>query len=473
MARIAFLQHIWYETMGPMYLSAAAKSRGHECDMFIGTKDRILKEVMRYRPHIACFSVMTAQFPWALSAAEDIKKMDRNIVIAFGGAHPTFFPEIIEKDPVDIVCVGEGEFALSELADAIDAKADITGIRNLHVKQGGNIHKNEVRNFITDIDTLPNPDRELYYKYAFLAKSPEKSFMCGRGCPYNCAFCFNHLYMRLYQDKGPFVRHRKVDSVIGELREVKDRYGMELVYFQDDTWVLNKKWLYEFLPRYKQEIGLPFIAYVRANMVDEELVSKMKDAGCRVVDMGVETGDEGRRNEILKKGVAERDLYASAKLFKKYKLNFRTTNMLALPGETIEDAFKTLDVNIELKPNFSWCSIFQPFPKLELTQMALRQGYISDKDISKIGPSYKESLLNMPDIKSIVNLQKFFILTVKFPVLRPLVKVLIRFPNNALYGLVGFLSYAFMYYGYTGTGFVRLFKEALKMFTEKSYEHVS
>jgi radical SAM superfamily enzyme YgiQ (UPF0313 family) len=261
--------------------------------------------------------------------------------------------------------------------------------------------------------------------------------------------------------------------VIEELRGVKDEYGLELVYFQDDTWVLNKKWLYEFLPRYKKEVGLPFIAYVRANMVDDELAFKLKDAGCRVVDMGVETGDETRRNAILRKGITDNDLVTAARLFRKYKLRFRTTNMLGLPGETLNDAFKTLEVNITLKPDFSWCSIFQPFPKLELTEVALKGGYVSDRDISKIGGSYKESLLKMSDIERMVNLQKFFILTVKYPLLRPMVKLLIRFPRNILYNLIGFLSYAVMYYRYTGTSFIRLLREAVRMFAERSYEHVS
>ncbi|MDD5421806.1 MAG: radical SAM protein [Candidatus Omnitrophica bacterium] len=446
MARIAFLQHIWYETMGPMYLSASVKARGHECEMFIGREDRILDEITRYRPDIACFSVMTAQFPWAIALAEKIKRSNSDIVVAFGGAHPTFFPEMIEEKSVDVICVGEGELALSELADALDAGKDITAIKNLHVKPGGRVYKNEVRDFVSDIDTLPPPDRALYYKYPFLAKSPEKSFMCGRGCPYNCTFCFNHIYMRLYKDKGPFVRYRKVESVIRELIDVKSKYGLELVYFQDDTWVLNKKWLYEFLPRYKKEVRLPFIAYVRGNMVDDELAFKLKDAGCRVVDMGVETGDEARRNAILKKGITDFDLENAARLFRKHKLMFRTTNMLGLPGETIDQALRTLDVNIKLRPNFSWCSIFQPFPKLELTDMAIAEGYIPKDGSLKIGGSYKTSLLNMPDIKRIVNLQKFFIITVKYPSLSPLVKILIRFPNNALYDVIGFLCYAFMYY---------------------------
>ncbi len=473
MAKLAFLQHIWYETMGPMYLSASVKSRGHACDVFIGREDRIVREALAARPDIICFSAMTAQFPWALGVAREIKRARRDVLVAFGGAHATFFPDIIEEDAIDIICVGEGELSLSELADRVDSKGDVTTIKNLWAKRGGRVYKNDVRDLVADLDSLPLPDRSLYYKYGFLARSPEKSFMSGRGCPYRCTFCFNHLTMQLYKGKGSFVRHRKVENVIDEIKEVKRRYGLELVYFQDDTWVLNKKWLYEFLPKYKKEIDLPFIAYVRADMVDGELVSALKDAGCRVVDMGVETGDEVRRNEILKKKISDEQLTRAARLFRKHRLNFRTTNMLGLPGETLSDAYKTLEVNMRLKPTFSWCSIFQPFPRLELTERALQEGFVSKDDLARIGGSYKASLLAMPDIEKIVNLQKFFIFTVKFPFFLPLVRVLIRFPRNIAFDTFGFLSYACMYYRYTKTSFVRLLREAVKMFFERSYEHVS
>ncbi|MDD5423184.1 MAG: radical SAM protein, partial [Candidatus Omnitrophica bacterium] len=339
MAKIAFLQHIWYETIGPMYLSASVKARGHECDMFIGRDDIILKEALAYDPDIVCFSAMTAQFGWALNMAKKVKALSPDIIVAFGGAHATFFPEIIEEAAIDIVCVGEGEGALAELADSVDKRLDSTKIANLWVKKGKTIHKNSPRDLVADLDSLPSPDRALYYKYGFMANSPEKYFMSGRGCPYNCSFCFNHIYMDLYRGKGPFVRHRKVDNVINEIRQVKERYKLELVYFLDDTWVLNKRWLHEFLPVYRREIGLPFIAYVRADIVDEALVAGLKEAGCRAVDMGVETGDECRRNIILKKKVTDAELKNASRLLRKHKLKFRTTNMLALPGETLEDAF--------------------------------------------------------------------------------------------------------------------------------------
>jgi len=473
MAKIAFLQHIWYETIGPMYLSACVKARGHACDVFIGRDSQIIKGVVGYMPDIICFSVMTAQFPWALNMARTVKKRLPNVIVAFGGAHATFFPEIIEEDGIDVICIGEGEGALADLADNIALGKNITGIKNLHVKKDGKIFKNEIRDFVRDLDTLPLPDRSLYYKYKFLASSPEKSFMSGRGCPYDCTFCFNHIYMQLYKGKGPFIRQRRVEHVVREIKDVQSRYGLKLVFFQDDTWVLNKGWLYEFLPRYKKEIGLPFIAYVRADIVDEELVRKLKDANCQVVDMGMETGDETRRNELLKKKISDDELRNAAGLMRKHKLNFRVTNMVGLPGETLEDALTTLSMNIELKPTFSWCAIFQPFPKLELTNKALEKGFIKTDTISGIKGSYNKSLLRMDGIDQIINLQKLFILTVRFPFLLPVVKRLIKCPNNPIFNMIGFLSYAFMYYRYTRTSIIRLSQEAMKMFLEGSYEHVS
>lgn len=473
MARVAFLQHIWYEVLGPMCLSACLKEKGHRCEMFIGSADKIIKEAFAYEPDIICFSALTAQFPWALDAARRVKKAKPSLPVVFGGIHATFFPEVIEEGAIDAVCVGEGEEAIVEIADRIDAKRDFAGIANLHVKHGEVVLRNAVRELTRDLDSLPPPDRSLYYRYKFIADNPEKPFMSGRGCPYHCTFCFNHLYMKLYAGKGPIVRQRKIENVINEIKAVKSRYLLKLVFFQDDTFVLSKKWVYEFLPRYKKEIGVPFIAYVRAPLVDEELVRRLKDHGCSVVAMGVETGNEQRRNIQLKKNVTDSQLKDAARIMHKYGLRFKTSNMLGLPGETFENALETLRLNIELKPTMTWCSLFQPYPKLELTEFAINRGYMSKEDISRIGGSFDKSILRMRDIKKIKNLHRFFIFTVRFPCFVPIVKVLSALPNNKLFDAFGVFSHAFMYFRYTRTSFLRLLRETFKMIIEGSYKHVT
>jgi len=256
--------------------------------------------------------------------------------IIFGGPHPTFFPEIIDNPSVDIICIGEGELAITELADRLDAKEDFYDIENLWVKDtDGEIIKNPVRPLIQDLDGLRFPDRNIYYgKYPFLNRS-QKPFFAGRGCPFNCAFCFNYVLKDIYKDKGNFIRLRSPKNLIDEIISVKDTFGLKTVYLQDDTILFNREWLIEFLSIYRKEVGLPFVCLVRADLMDKEIARELKRSNCYSVFFGVETGDEKMRKRLLKKDIDNAQIIETARILKKYKIKFRTYNMLGLPGEEL------------------------------------------------------------------------------------------------------------------------------------------
>ena len=107
-----------------------------------------------------------------------------------------------------------------------------------------------------DLDSLPFPDRALVYERdPIAARSKIKHFLTGRGCPYNCTYCFNHALSEIYRGKGQRFRQRSVDNVIEEVRWVRDHYPLEFVVFVDDTFVLSHEWLAEFAEKYPRQIG--------------------------------------------------------------------------------------------------------------------------------------------------------------------------------------------------------------------------
>jgi anaerobic magnesium-protoporphyrin IX monomethyl ester cyclase len=242
MARIAFIQNLAYEYLGTMYLSAVLKAAGHHADVFIleKTEDELVQQVLGYQPDIAAFSVTTGIHLWATEFAERLKSV-RNVPTIFGGPHPTYFPELIHHPAVDMICRGEGEEAIVELADAIDRKEPFAEIKNLWVKCGDQIVKNDLRRLVSDLDALPHPDRSLYRdKYAYLNKSVG-TFMAGRGCPHRCSFCFNHAAQKMYAGLGRYLRLRKPEKVVEEIVETASTYKLRTIYVQDDTILLNKK----------------------------------------------------------------------------------------------------------------------------------------------------------------------------------------------------------------------------------------
>jgi len=255
--KIYFLQEYIYEYFGPMCLSAILKKHGHQIELIVPDEEKGWFNKIKDADLLA-FSCMTSSHKWALKTAQEIKNK-LNIPIIFGGVHPTVFKKIINEAPVDYIGIGESDYALLELVNRMEKREDTTNIQGIWTKKDGLIFKNEIEPLEENLDELPFPDRELYYnKYKFLRDMPTKRFLTSRGCPYQCTFCFNHVYLQIYRGKGRWVRKRSVNNLIKEIKEVKIKYGIKTVRFSDDTFAMNKQWLKEFLIKYKKEINLPF-----------------------------------------------------------------------------------------------------------------------------------------------------------------------------------------------------------------------
>jgi anaerobic magnesium-protoporphyrin IX monomethyl ester cyclase len=241
MARIAFVQNLAYEYLGTTLLATLLRQAGHLAEVFIleRTEDDLLRQIMSFKPDMAAFSVTTGIHEWALGFATRLKAAHK-VRCVFGGPHPTFFPEVILHESVDIICRGEGEHAVVELAEKFDAKKPLHDIASLWVKVGGQVVRNPLRHLIHDLDSLPNPDRSVYRsKYPYLAKSTG-TFMAGRGCPYRCSFCFNHAAQRMYKGLGSWVRFRSTQRVVEEIVDSCRKHSLRTVYMQDDTLLLSK-----------------------------------------------------------------------------------------------------------------------------------------------------------------------------------------------------------------------------------------
>ncbi|MFQ5886007.1 MAG: B12-binding domain-containing radical SAM protein, partial [Anaerolineae bacterium] len=287
--------------------------------------------------------------------------------------------------------------------------------------------------------SLPLSDRDLVYsKDAISRHSKIKHFISGRGCPYNCTYCFNHAFSKIYKGKGKRFRQRSVDNVIEELRQVKESYPLEFVIFVDDTFVLSKGWLEEFAEEYPKKIGLPFFCNTRANLVTEEQVRLLKKAGAFCVGMGIEAGNDRIRNELLKRNMSREQILNACRLLHEGGLNFTTTNMLALPTSNLEDDFETVQLNIECRPVYAHAFLFQPYPKTELGEFTRDEGWMAGTldDMSDI--MWDKSVLNFEENekRQMENLQRFFAIAVEWPRLLPLIRFLIKLPKNRLFWLI-------------------------------------
>jgi len=431
------------EPHGILLLSALLKKHGHRVSLVVSTREDPVQAALRLQPDIVAYSVYTGTQRYYLDVNRRIKTQ-LDVLSLFGGPHATFFPEMIEQEGVDGVCIGEGEYATLELVDALQAGAPYTHIRNWWFKVDGEIIRNPPRPLLTsaELDQLPFADRQLLYD----AHPPSRQnhirpFITGRGCPYNCSFCFNEAYSQLYREAGHRVvpRRRSVSNVLREIRQVADRYPLAFITFMDDTFILHPQWLQEFEQRYPAEIGIPFWCQVRANLVTDETIALLRRAGCVSVSFGVEAGNDRLRNQILNRNMSREEIKRAARILRRHGIAFSTNNMLGLPTGGLQEDLETLELNIECQPDYANVFLYQPYPKTKLGEMALAQGHMRGSFDDLSGSVTQGTVIRFQDEREgrrIENLQKLFAITVEFPRLLPLVKRLVNRPPNPIFWLI-------------------------------------
>lgn len=438
-----------YPFLGPMSLSAFLQRAGHACEARVAENYRAFGPWLeREQPHLIGLSVMTGHHQWAASASRFAKARCPSACVVWGGPHPTFLPESVGLAGVDVVVRGEGEHAFLELAEAVASGAPWDAVGNTWVKTAGDaIRRNPLRPLIRDLDSLPFPDRGLYRGCRALRRATVHTVMVGRGCPFHCAFCFNPRLRDLYGPQEPYVRCRSVPHVLEEIRRLVRECGLRHVHFGDDTLLAHPGWLREFLPAYGREFRLPFTCLVRADLATEPLIAELAAAGCRGVFFGVETGNEARRIGLLQKEITDEQIARTAAWLKRYGIRFRTYNMLGLPGETLEEAWETVRMNIRIRTDYPWASLFLPYPATALGEEARRRGLLPASFVSDslAGTFHEASPLQLPRRREFENLHKFFQTAVLFPRTGPLIRRLIRLPPNAGFVLWFALVYAWVY----------------------------
>jgi len=290
--------------------------------------------------------------------------------------------------------------------------------------------------------------------------------MTGRGCPFQCTYCFNSYYRKLLcKDGAKYVRRRSVDNVIEELKLFKQKYPLREVFFYDDIFTINKPWIKEFCRKYKNEINLPFKVLVHPQAVEEETMQLLADAGCIYVDIGLESGDEDIRHQILKRKMSNQDIIETAKILKRVGIKFCTLNIVGFPCESIEQMWHTYELNRKIRPNGTIVSIFYPFPKTELAEYSLKNGFLNEDDYRRIcngEGGYKEgTLLRNIHSEEANRLQILIPILTKMPIF--LNRLLRKMPIN---GFTRVLSIFFL--SIPRNTFIRI-KESVSMFLKSHY----
>jgi radical SAM superfamily enzyme YgiQ (UPF0313 family) len=376
--------------IGVSYLSAYLAGLGHSTSLVVLSSeaesrslDLLEKTVSEFNPHLIAFTAVSTQYPCISAAARRLKQCAPEKFLILGGVHASLKPEEVIRDHFDAVCVGEGEMPLGELTAQLEAGVRPRGIKNLWIKNAhGTIERNETREFMPALEKLPFPDREMWKPWVAAREAKSQVILPSRGCPYVCTYCSNHALRKLAP--GKYVRLRPPANILDEIRCLKARYPQTSeIYLQSETIAINVAWLQE-LSRGLEALNGELehkITYtcnfrVARAFLNDQVFAALQRANVQTVEIGLESGSERVRCDILRRHYSNADFLRATELARQYRMRVNIYNIIGLPGETLTDYWQTVELNRRVCPDQSITSIFYPYPGTDLYETCRRNGLL-------------------------------------------------------------------------------------------------
>lgn len=349
-------------------------------DLSIG---EIVDRVIDYSPDAIGVSVVTPVIQVVEEIAKRIKEVNETIPIVLGGTHPSILPDEILSNPnIDFAIRGEGEYAFLNLLRCIDNQGDFSVIKGISYRNNGRIIHNPMPAYINNLDLLPLPAYDLLPMHLYTAPPqwsialPSYQMIGSRGCPYSCGFCYVGL--------GKEVRYKSAQYICKEIEYLINNYGCKQVVFVDTTFPLNKKHADEVcseIIRRKINKKIVWFTSTRVDIVNQEMLNLMAEAGCRLITFGVESGNQ-RILDFIKKKITLEQVVKAVKMAHKAKIDITASYILGLPGETFESMLNTIKFSKKLNTLYAQFNIIVPYPGTDVFNYAVEHGLLRNKDWS-------------------------------------------------------------------------------------------
>ena len=390
------------------YSSAQLKKAGHRVsyiDSVIQDLDieQTLLEAKKMEPEVIFMETTTPSIEADYRSLTELKDATAAKIIV-GGPHASYFHQEVLEDCSAIDVVIRHEFD-TKIVGVIANLENLKSVQGISYRNGNVIFDNGNGEMCDDLDSVPFPDRDTipwqWYLEAWYSRQPFMNMMTSRGCPYHCTFC---LWPQIMY--GHKQRFRSIDNVMSEICYLHDRYGVRELNIDDGTFTTKRERVIEFCQRLRREkINLIWTCNGRVDNLDDEMLSEMKSAGCKMIRLGVESGSQEVLDKI-KKGLTLDKIEEGVKLVKKHGIQALGGFMFGFPYDSRQSIEQTIQFAKKLSPDQVQFSINMCYPGTSLYDYAKENKMLLAQSFKEFdmtyGPVVKTMDMEREELKNIL-----------------------------------------------------------------------
>lgn len=363
------------------------------------------QKILAKHPSMIAYSTVSSEFHHIACVSEAVAALAPNLLQVGGGTHFTLFPQDIYSSALDGASVGEGEYFFQDLLNG----HDLSTLSGAAYRSENGLVVNPTRKWIDHISDLPGANYKIWDRYKSQKEFPHRRIIISRGCPYACTYCSNKELSKM--SDGQFVRFRSPESIEREIKEIDSLYPHVDTIFLETECLLpqfaNTEGIFELTKFYKNRFS--FGTNLRISSFDDSLLQEMFSCGFTFANLGIESGSERVRRDILKRNYSNEEVHHIFAVAHKIGLKINTYNLIGLPTETPEEFEETIKLNQEITPNEAQVYMFQPYPGTSLYNTCLEQGLLANPYYHHHfeGKERKESVLKLESFPPNILIEKY------------------------------------------------------------------
>jgi len=384
------VKNLFYNSapLGLCYLAAILEVERHEIKIIDAaveglSNEKIIKRAIKFSPDLIGITTFTVSVLSSYELASEIKKIFKGIKIVIGGPHITSNPDDLLKHPeIDIAVIGEGEITFKELIETMEKREDMDKVKGIAYNVKGKVFFTGPREYIPDLDILPFPARRLLPMHLYRPQPsdqkrlPKSSMISSRGCPYRCIFCDKNVFKNLYRSFSP-------KYIISEMSHLVREYKIKDIAFVDSIFTPSRQRVSKIVEEIKDSnLDVTWTCAVRADVLDKDILKKMKDAGCWRVRFGIESGND-EVLKFIKKGITKHQIKKVASWAYELDLEPKAFFMIGHLIDTKKTIEETIDFACALPLKDITVQINTPLKNTVQYQLVQKYGRLTAEDLTE------------------------------------------------------------------------------------------